>query len=43
MSKDLAAGGVLFAAAIAVIIGLLVLGPPLEARLAQFLKTVLIQ
>ena len=33
-AKDLAAGGVLLAAVVAAIVGLLVLGPPLLARLA---------
>lgn len=32
-AKDVAAGGVLFAACVAVIVGLLILGPPLAARL----------
>jgi diacylglycerol kinase len=36
-AKDVAAGGVLFAAFCAVIIGLLILGPPLFARLSPFL------
>ncbi|MBN1312582.1 MAG: diacylglycerol kinase family protein [Anaerolineae bacterium] len=37
-AKDMGAGGVLFAACVAVIIGLLVLGPPLMARLIDWLK-----
>ena len=32
-AKDMAAGGVLFAACTAVIVGLLILGPPLAARI----------
>ena len=35
MAKDAAAGGVLVAAILAVIVGLLILGPPLWARLFQ--------
>jgi diacylglycerol kinase len=34
IAKDVAAGGVLIAAVLAVIVGLLILGPPLWARLA---------
>jgi diacylglycerol kinase len=36
-AKDIAAGGVLFAAFVAVIVGLLILGPPLAQRLAPSL------
>jgi diacylglycerol kinase len=38
-AKDMAAGAVLFAACIAVIIGLLILGPPLLSRLTAIFPT----
>ena len=38
-AKDMAAGGVLFAACAAVVVGLLILGPPLAVRLFPGLKS----
>ena len=40
-AKDMAAGGVLFAALTAVIVGLLILGPPLITRLKPILSPLL--